>query len=155
MILSIVFAITIASSAPGEEGALFDFDSSLEEFCAESQNEDGSWSCAQEPEPEPVDLGQGGWPWRIAGYLKLAACGFGVPATSHYRTTRSDWMPNGPDNSAARTAIFGGIAMASNVFSDRVRRGGRNDAAWATRLTTLGACVWDSIHNARNGWHRQ
>lgn len=93
--------------------------------------------------------------WRMTGWGVYLACG-SIPVSALYRQDRSGWEPNGPDNAALSASIFGSAAMATNVLSEKIRDGiGKSDAAWAARLTTLGACIWQSGWNFNQGWKRQ
>ena len=92
--------------------------------------------------------------WRMTGWGVYLACG-SIPASSMYRQDRSSWEPNGPNSAALSTAIFAPSALAANVLSEKARGGRHSDAAWAARLSMLGACVWTSGWNFNQGWRRQ
>jgi len=92
--------------------------------------------------------------WRMTGWGVYLACG-SIPASNVYRQDRSTWEPNGPNNSALSAAIFAPSALTANVLSEKARDGRKSDAAWAARLSMLGACVWTSGWNFNQGWKRR
>ena len=136
MLLTAAIAITASFAVP---------DARLESFSLQVQPQPPSVEAEDEPS----------WPWRITGWASYLACG-SIPLSTAYRQDRSGWEPNGPNQPALQAAIFGGFAMSTNVLSDRVRKNQkRSDAAWATRLTSLGSCVAISGMNFRKGWLRE
>ncbi len=132
MILAAAIAITLSLTEPDPRLVEFQLGDILE---AVEENEPSIW-------------------WRMTGWGVYLACG-SIPASNLYRQERSGWEPNGPNNSAISTAIFAPSALAANVLSEKARAGRQSDAAWAARLSMLGACVWTSGWNWNQGWKRQ